>query len=137
MPSPRKHTGHVYGYRAWRVLGDKLYSLGGSARPWPVDKPKTAICWRNFTPWAHGPAPVWEHKCGIYAWKDLPKTEYSPQGMKPVWGIVELTGKVIVHSEGYRAQYAQPVAIAYSEGAEAVAQRYGLVVMSDLTEWRG
>lgn len=136
MGSPRKVEGPLYGYRAWRLRGNGLYSFTGW-RPWPTDVPKAALCWRNFFPVNPHVAPGSGCNCGIYAWKNVPSTPCSPQGMAPVWGVVELTGKVVSHSMGYRAQYAKPVAIKYSPGVEEVAVKYGLIVLEDLIDWKG
>ena len=124
-----------YGYRAWRLRSNGLYSFSGW-REWPTDRPKVALCWRNFLPVNGHTAPGKGHQCGIYAWKDVPPKTYSPQGMVPVWGVVELTGHVIEHSCGYRAQYARPVAIEYAPDVIAVARRYGLIVLDDMADWK-
>jgi len=131
--------GPLYGYRAWRFYPGKtgLHSLS-SGHAWPDDRPKAALCIRNFVPWlSHGPAPSTGCTCGIYAWKDIPEKAYSPSGMQPAWGVVELTGHVIEHTAGFRAQYAKPVAIEWVEGIEPAARRYGLIVVADVREWRG
>jgi hypothetical protein len=56
--------------------------------------------------------------------------------MTTVWGVVELVGKVVVHSLGYRAQYARPVAVEYAPGIEPAVERYGLVVLQGLRDWK-
>jgi hypothetical protein len=56
--------------------------------------------------------------------------------MTPVWGVVELAGKVAVHSRGYRAQHARPVAVEYAPGIEPAVDRYGLIVLENLSDWK-
>jgi hypothetical protein len=131
-----KVLGPIYGYRAWRLRGSGLYSFSGW-RPWPNDEPKAALCWKNFTPWGNHCAPGYWCHCGIHAWIDIPpKKAYSPQGMTPVWGIVELSGRAIEHDWGYRAQYARPVAIVYSAGVEGAVSHYELKVIEALEDWQ-
>ena len=132
---PKLHVGPLYAYRAWRIRGDGLYSFSGW-RAWPDDKPKVALCWRNFFPVNPHHAPGEGCTCGVYAWKEPPTTPHSPQGITPSWGVVELGGIVVVHQYGYRAQYATPVAIEKGLGVEEVARRYGLVVLDTLDDWK-
>jgi hypothetical protein len=135
LESPRKVAGPLYGYRGWRVRESTLYSFSGW-RAWPDDGPKLALCWRNVLPVKAHLAPGAGHNCGLYAWKEPPSKVWSPRGMAAVWGVVELVGKVVVHARGFRAQYARPVAVEYARGIEPVAERYGLVVLGDLADWK-
>lgn len=130
----RRVSGPVYGYRAWRPRGSGLYSFWGGG-VWPDDRPKVGLCWRNFLPVRVHVAPGAGHNCGLYAWSEPPEERYSPRGVNPVWGVVELAGKLAIHEHGYRAQYARPVAVEYVAGIEAIAERYGLVVLEDLSDW--
>lgn len=135
MEPPRNVTSHVYAYRAWRLFGSHLVSF--SVGLWPSDKPMQATCIKNFFGfWGkHGITPDEECGCGVYAWKHIPEKWNLPSGIVPVYGVVELTGKVIVHQRGYRAQYARPVAVQYAEGIEKVAERYRLIILEDLKDW--
>jgi hypothetical protein len=135
LETPRNVTGPVYGYRGWRLRGPALFSFSGRTA-WPDDEPKLALCWRNLLPLAAHIAPGVGHNCGLYAWKEPPSKVWSPRGMTTVWGVVELVGKVVVHSLGYRAQYARPVAVEYAPGIEAAVERYGLVVLQGLRDWK-
>ena len=137
LESPRRLDAPLYGYRAWRLRGSGLYSFSGW-RAWPADSPKVALCWRNFLALgiAHH-APGSGCNCGIYAWKEPPTQPFSPQGMTPVWGVVQLWGKVVLHAAGYRSQYARPVALEYAPGLEAVAARYRVILLRTLSEWTG
>lgn len=135
MRSLRRLAGPLYGYRAWKRKDSGLYSLSGW-RPWPEDRPHAALCWHNFLPIRTHAVPGPGHRCGLYAWREPPPKTCSPRGMTPVWGVVELTGRVAVHAAGYRAQFAHPVAIEYADGVEPIAERYGLVVLEDLSAWQ-
>jgi hypothetical protein len=129
----------VIAYRTWRVRGGRLYSVGFGLIPWPVGKPHTANCWKNFVPAVSGGhvAPGYDHTCGIYAWltPENHPTE-DPLSFGPhVRGIIRITGKVIVHELGIRVQRALPIAVEENEWADAVARRYRLLVLKDERDW--
>lgn len=135
MASRTRVEGPLFAYRAWKVRDSGLYSFSGR-RAWPDDEPHAALCWKNFFAIGRGHrAPGSGCNCGLYAWRDLPQERYTPRGLRPVWGVVELVGKVAVHALGYRAQYARPVAVEYAPGVDAVAERYGLIVLESLSDW--
>ncbi len=134
MGSLRRVEGPLYGFRGWRLRGSGLHSFSGW-HAWPDDEPKEALCWRNFLPVSVHAAPGPGHNCGIYAWKEPPPRAWSPRGITTVWGVVELRGKVAVHERGYRAQYARPVALEFAPGIEPAVDRYGLIVLRDLSQW--
>jgi hypothetical protein len=134
----------LYGYRAWRLKGGQLYSLRSSLWPWLPSVPQQATCYRNFFLGTYHSAPHEGCSCGLYAYKEPPRVDYryydySPMAAAPyqneVWGVVSLIGKVIVHTKGYRAQQARPVAIAYADGIEEAVKDYGLIVLENLDEW--
>jgi len=99
-------------------------------------------------------APIWGCHCGIYACTGLDHAaavELSPQPQRgllveswPVVGAVLLWGHVIQHEHGYRAEYARALklfaASAQLRGREsralleAVAHRYAIELVSDVTE---
>lgn len=63
------------------------------------------------------PPPVVHCSCGLYAHKLQSQLEYSLQELRlkslwttsrMVWGTVKLWGKIIVHTDGYRAEFAYP-----------------------------
>ena len=99
MP-PRRIEGPLYAFRAWRLRGSGLHSFWGG-RAWPDDRPQVGLCWRNFLPVRVHVAPGEGHNCGLYAWNEPPEDRYSPRGVIPVWGALELTGRVAVHARGY------------------------------------
>lgn len=140
---PLEVKGKVFGYRVWRVRKSGLYSVRNSVFPWPDDRPQTATCYRNFILLGSHLAPQEGCSCGLYAYRTPPPPNPSghPMGADPygshVWGVVELSGKVVVHKEGYRAQYAKPVAVVYNAHAEEIAQKYRLIIVEDLADWGG
>jgi hypothetical protein len=82
---------------------------------WPHDKPLMAACARpparpkkddDGTP-EHGPVPSQECTCGIYATTDLDIINSYLSKTAPVLGIVELGGRIIPATQGYRAAYAR------------------------------
>lgn len=139
MPSPREVDAPVHGYREWVIRpGGGLYSFSAwpLAGRWPFDTPKRAYCWRQFLgvgPVHRAPGPGCT--CGIYAWKAIPPQSYAPSGALAAWGVAELSGTVVVHTRGYRAELARPVALVYQPGAEKIAERYGLILLENLAEW--
>ena len=91
-------------------------AMASPAGNWPYGKPLEASC--EFTARKkkgdedeHGPIPGTECSCGIYATTDLDViTGYLSRGA-PILGIVELGGRIIPATQGYRAQYARVAAI--------------------------
>lgn len=55
----------------------------------------------------HGPVPASDCSCGIYATTDLDVINSYLSRTAPVLGVVELGGRVIPASQGYRAAYAR------------------------------
>jgi hypothetical protein len=87
---------------------------------WPHDHPLAATCSRppvrkkkgdeEEEP-PHGAIPGTRCTCGIYATTDLDVIQGYLSRTAPVLGIVELGGRVIPASQGYRAAYARVAAI--------------------------
>lgn len=86
----------IIAWRRWRLLGTTLH---GVRRPWPTALFQ-ATCPTCKT------VPGWDCTCGIYA----TKTEQRVWSSDPlVFGRVELSGHVIEHEDGYRAERARIV----------------------------
>lgn len=123
----------VVGYRAWRAdAHDQLWPLSSARRPW-LPGINTARCncgaWNSLRfewSWHEGrrvlePAP--EHAapadactCGLYSWRRPKKAWYA----EPVWGSVPRVvgavacwGHLQVHDDGFRAEHACIVTLAY------------------------
>lgn len=98
-PSP------VHGYRVWRV---QSRALTGARRPWRAPA-MTAVCLRTG---ATAGVPHWNGECGapgcgIYARRELRgirglRARASVPGT--VAGLVSLSGTVVEHEHGYRAE---------------------------------
>lgn len=109
----------VIGYRSWnvRVLATgkvELYSLntGGQGQPiiWPYAAPIRAYCSRMTRHDTQAPQAFCS--CGIYAWQTLQGIyEYSTRGGHRVYGQVGLWGRIVETENGYRAEYAYPLAL--------------------------
>lgn len=110
-------AGPIVAHRLWRVAslpdGRRLSALhhGQVLEP---GLPMRAVCTRPRADMRYCPAPARDCVCGIYAMKDPTKLD-APTGLI-VQGRVALWGRVIEHAEGYRAQYAYPVALSVWRG---------------------
>lgn len=80
-----------------------------------------------------------ECPCGIYAWNsvglllEIRRGLHTPCGHYVV-GLVALSGRVIEHSQGYRAEFARPVALlgtAYSH-TKRLAEKYEVSLLGDI-----
>lgn len=117
----------ITGYRAWNVHHNGLLIGQNHAEPWPPYTPFVARCGHAVSLghivnglWVQ--APVWSCYCGVYAFHTQESVdERVMMGRSPwmtgvqdigmeamVWGEVKLWGKVIVHEDGYRAEFAYP-----------------------------
>lgn len=113
----------IRAWRAWRLTGHEVYGgpvdrLRSVANPviWPAGKKlMTAICLNGHHLLTHGAdgcgdvSPRWACTCGIYACKtdDELDRQIARDMTLEIGGVVLLSGKIIEHERGYRAQYAQ------------------------------
>lgn len=80
---------------------------------WPHDHPLAAGCMlvpgrrKKDEEDGHGPVPAPDCSCGIYATTDLDVIHGYLNPDAPVLGIVELGGRLIPATQGYRAAYAR------------------------------
>ena len=120
----------IRAYRIWHLRQGRLY---GAARMRWEEPELTAVCGRGAgrdeVPHSDGRCGV--PPCGIYAAKhpDLLVRNFAvawPGAM----GLVELTGKVVEHAEGYRAQRARVVALAVVAGGRWLATDDEAVIAS-------
>jgi len=106
---------------------------------WPHGQPLAATCSRppvskkkkddDDEP-DHGPVPSPHCSCGIYATTDLDVINgYLPR-IAPVLGIVELGGRLIPASQGYRAAYARLAVVLLVD--DALTEPHG--VLRDLAD---
>jgi hypothetical protein len=90
-------------------------AMASPAGNWPHDRPLAAVCplpprqkKKDDEEFAeHGPVPAKDCSCGIYATTDLEIINGYLSRTAPVLGIVELGGRVIPATQGYRAAYAR------------------------------
>jgi hypothetical protein len=105
------------GWSPFPVLGFRLWGwrdglLHGAWQPWKTTS-KTATCGRGNTEVPHSDGRCGRLGCGIYATKDLSTLLHEHTGPNDhgyLAGMVELTGKVVEHENGYRAARAEVVA---------------------------
>jgi hypothetical protein len=143
----------VRGYRWWRVgPGGWLLSPWREAKPWPR-QPERARClttrrlfgWRQADDHPDGPPDPGCH-CGFYGLHRYPAQSTGPTQF--VWnldtgssgsgamllGIAEASGRVVVGTHGWRAEYARPRALYVAPWAfpsadvDGVGDRYELPV---------
>ena len=104
------------GFRMWRLTSQ---GMRGVVRSWP-EPALEAICQR-------GPGVPHDDpgcRCGIYAFKEA--AALCPAGIDfapmAVHGLVALTGKVVEHERGYRAQRGQVLAVALVFGGALICR---------------
>jgi hypothetical protein len=140
----------VLGYRAWLVRpscdGYQLRSILVPMR-WAAE-PGAWTCARCRPGAAGGPVPqdstAMPHPdcpCGLYAYHSLAAGGYDERMVREdggdlgiVWGAVAGAGRVLVYRDGWRAQFARPVAIVDGSGSRrdvlGVAGQLGIPVVS-------
>lgn len=103
---------------------------------WPHDRPLAATCTlpprkaedSEKEPKPHGPVPAKDCSCGIYATTDLDViNRYLGRDAwhGSVLGVVELGGRLIPATQGYRAAYARVAAILLVD--EALTEQHGFL----------
>ena len=112
--------GPVYGLRNWTVVGEPGHELlAGPHRttPWPTGGALLeAEC--SVTP-PHTP-PGRTCECGLHAWHPTRKAARRVCGVRrEVPGILEASGAVEVHADGFRAQRGRPHALVLLPGGNA------------------
>jgi hypothetical protein len=165
---PVTRTGKALGFRSWKLDGYNLFSANAHFGGWKIDEPTEAVCYGgteaqltaaaaqlfSFGSSPLAPAKVQRAKpnrdhsaphpgcgCGLYA---LHAPEFMSRWHQDeplmVHGAVLGWGRMEVHREGWRAQYAQPVMLAFDgdrqpynhcERVKAMGEELGLPVV----EW--
>lgn len=158
-------TRKVIGFRSWRLTGGELRPQNDAFSAWKVGANR-ARCEKDAYPQAgliallryaddtiEAPEPPpSDHDaphagcdCGYYAWHSLERVI----GLGPcdgfIHGAVAAWGRMEVHADGFRAEYAQPVVFGYSDtytvrsfrAAEDFAREHGvrLVPLDELPEF--
>lgn len=138
-------TTPIVGYRAWLVNDGLLHSIYPLVRPvpWPVGEVLKAKCFRTSTAYfvmhsceSHI-SPCMECVCGIYGLHRLiHERRKRPWPADCLEGLVEVWGRIIIGSLGFRAQYARPIALFKPRSvrllyaASSMASLYGLELIS-------
>lgn len=93
-------------------------AMAAPAGNWPHDHPLAAACplpprkaRKGEEEMPHGPVPAADCTCGVYATTDLDVINGYLSRSAPVLGIVELGGRLIPATQGYRAAYARVAVI--------------------------
>jgi hypothetical protein len=152
------------GFRWWRVgLGGWLFSPWRESKPWTRSSNRaTCLASRRLFGWSEATqhpkgSPDAGCQCGFYGLHEYPVRHRGP--VRFVWeldadfsgsgglvlGVAEASGRVLLGTEGWRAQYAAPRALFVSEWAfpnpdlEAVAGRYDVPIYHEFhafeSEW--
>jgi hypothetical protein len=96
------------------LAGRKSWMAKAMSSPegaWPQSRPLTARCGKGGKGGHDDPVPGADCSCGIYATTDLDIINGHLSKRNPVAGIVELGGRVIPATQGYRAQMARVAVI--------------------------
>jgi hypothetical protein len=125
VPKPTHEAGTpdlaatIVGYRAWKVFNRGvgmaevgLRPLGGGSDHWRGAEEVRAYCGTKF----HA-APDPSHHCGWNAWHD-PRRVAVEMRRGRVVGAIACRGRVEVHHDGFRAEWARPICLAYSDDAQ-------------------
>lgn len=89
----------------------ELRAISSNNAVWPTGSPLAARCIGQSV---HVSPPAQGCQCGAWAFKRgilFTIDGYRSQGETLVMGHVALWGRVIEHEQGYRAQYAYPIAL--------------------------
>jgi hypothetical protein len=130
----------VYGLRTWTVRGERpderLAGAYRDAAPWPAGG---AWLEASCTGAEGHSAPAPQCSCGVHAWH--PRARAARRilaGRREVPGIVEASGAIEVHEDGFRAQRARPYALLLAPGRNAaLAHRLGEAYQVPVVEAAG
>jgi hypothetical protein len=123
----------VYGLRAWTVVGEAgSERLAGPHRTvgWPL-----AGAWLESTCERGHASPARDCACGIHAWH--PRTRWARRAVaahRAVPGVVEASGVVEVHADGFRAQRGRPFALMDTGRHPALVRRLAAVYRVPVVE---
>lgn len=121
-PPPRVN-GKVLGFRCWQLSGYDLLSTNVPNAKWKIGVNQAECLRMGFyslvmpagaqPPDHHAhDAPAHDCHCGLYAYHEPAWTpSYTSEA---IWGAVLAWGRMEVYARGFRAQYAEPVVLAYS-----------------------
>lgn len=156
-------TRKVIGYRMWRLVDGELRPSNENFSAWKVGENRAKCEKDSFlasvglllnayttggteeTAPANHDAPHAACDCGFYGWHSLERLAQHAPSDGVIHGAFAAWGKVEVHADGFRAEYAQPVVFGYSDlytlrahrAAEEFAHTHGirLVSLEELPEF--
>lgn len=108
---PPDLVGAIFGFRAWQLdAAGYLSSQGVGNMTWEAGR-NVAVCAADFAD-GHR-APIANCACGLYAYHDPDNVELVrfPGEAFPIAGVVRAWGDIEVHHSGFRAEYAEIVAL--------------------------
>jgi hypothetical protein len=135
VSAPALVPGPLYGLRTWVVVGGRL---AGPQRgtPWPPGgESLVATCDQGHS------APGDDCECGIHGWHPSTATACRVLGRRGlVAGVVEATGPIELHRNGFRAERVRPYALFAGPRFEPVARAYGAELVElrrprEVVEW--
>ena len=132
-PTPRRRVesndpplfaGEIHGVRRWKVRRNRLVAPFRDTE-WRPGRPLRAECDLHADP------PYPGCGCGLYAFH--PHVVDIDAHAGEVFGVIEAWGRIEVHAEGFRAEYARPAALFWRAAEpeserrriERLAKRYG------------
>lgn len=120
----------IIAYRAWGVVNGLLSSVATSSQSWPRLRPFHAVCAKQERGIEAHEAPDEGCMCGIYAMRTVEALVDTLHYRPMILGRIALWGNVVVHEDGYRAEYAYPQLLFYGptmdrEIVSPVAANYG------------
>lgn len=129
----------VIGYRSWK-LDDWVLTPVSFGSPWRPGVNR-AVCKAHETasvwyldpseqpkPKTH-PAPQQNCTCGLHAYHEIPE-QPDGTGAQIIVGAVAAWGNLQVHCNGFRAEYAQIVALVADAGLDEIAELYGVPLVA-------
>lgn len=117
---PRKGRKPLVGWRMWDILPDtmpRLNSLSNAkGTAWEPMVPQIGTCnGRDPDEITDHTCPSWEHRCGVHAVKELNQVKKwgapcvgRAAAYVRVLGEIDLWGRVLEYSEGFRAEWGYP-----------------------------
>lgn len=155
---PERHSGQKFrAFRAWTLDGYRLRSANPAGGHWVAGVNRAECRRATYVPpsplqtflaaperdasaqhaGAHR-APDHRCRCGLYAWHETGRLAGFPHGdAELVYGAVLAWGRVEVHLDGLRSEYAEPVLLGFSESqsyrhvrrVQAIGSELGLPVV--------
>jgi len=141
----------LIGYRGWIVRGGKLLSCYREIE-WPIGGPLVSECLNptfatlNQHPLGRHSSPDISCTCGVYALNEYPdiwevregerRDTLKPWPYEAITGMVKSWGRIIIGDRGFRAQYAEPIALVakpqrgwWPKIIKDLAEAYGIEIL--------